>query len=97
MHTHTHEHTHTHAHACTHAHHASYTEWFMWNVTTGSANFNKTVARELYNHIGDVGDDFDWAGEEINLADDPTHASDVAEGASIVREGWRACRPPTAP
>lgn len=71
-----------------------YTEWFVMDDTSGKANMNLTVARELYDHVNDPGNDFDWAGEEINLADDVAHSNEVAEGAKIVREGWPAAKPP---
>jgi hypothetical protein len=55
---------------------------------------NQTIARELYNHEHDPGNDFDWAGEELNLAGDPAYSDETAEGAKIIREGWAASVPP---
>lgn len=72
-----------------------YTEWFkMRNDSSGKTDMNQTIARELYNHEHDPGNDFDWAGEELNLAGDPAYSDETAEGAKIIREGWAASVPP---
>ena len=47
---------------------------------------------ELYDHRTDEGDDFD-AYDQVNLASDPDYASVAAQGAAIVRAGWRAQLP----
>ena len=36
-----------------------FTEWFKFNDDTLRADFNSTVAMELYDHTNDAGNDFD--------------------------------------
>lgn len=67
-----------------------YTEWFSYNGS--SVDFSKTVARELYDHTTDIGDDFD-AYDQVNVASNPAYAKVVDEHATIVREGWTKQRP----
>merc|ERR1711948_175796 len=71
-----------------------YTEWFQFDYNTSTTNFNKTIARELYDHTDDAGDDFNKY-DQINRADDPSLKDVVAEHAKIVRAGWKQSRPPT--
>ncbi|XP_065191322.1 iduronate 2-sulfatase-like [Sycon ciliatum] len=53
-----------------------YTEWFRWNGTELRADLSQAVARELYDHHGDDGTDFDSfenenvAAEQASLADE---------------------------
>eukprot|EP00041_Stephanoeca_diplocostata_P011094 m.180088 g.180088 ORF g.180088 m.180088 type:complete len:86 (-) comp18409_c0_seq2:90-347(-) len=70
-----------------------YTEWFRYNGSV--ADMNQTVAVELYDHTGDVGDDFDKF-EEINEATNPAFADQRREGAGIVRAGWQHQLPPSS-
>eukprot|EP00117_Sycon_ciliatum_P009617 scpid6675/ scgid1424/ len=43
-----------------------YTEWFRWNGTALRADLSFTMARELYDHVADVGIDFN-AYENENI------------------------------
>jgi hypothetical protein len=55
-----------------------------------------TIARELYDHVADVGDDMDWPGvssDLLNVAEEPANAATVKALATMVREGWKAQRP----
>ena len=75
-----------------------YTEWFPFNDTTLLADMGPgtTIARELYDHVADVGDDMDWPGagsDLLNVAEEPANAATVKALATMVREGWKAQRP----
>jgi len=65
-----------------------YTEWFKFNTTTLKADFNRTIATELYDHAGDTGGNFDEY-DQVNVASDPANAKVVKEHAQIVRDGWQ--------
>jgi hypothetical protein len=73
-----------------------YTEWFPFNDTSLLPEMGTTIARELYDHTADVGDDMDFPGaasDLLNVAEDPAHAATVKELAAMVREGWKGQRP----
>eukprot|EP01043_Picozoa_sp_COSAG02_P117422 COSAG02_NODE_53938_length_299_cov_0.470000_1_plen_76_part_10 len=54
---------------------------------------NATIARELYSHSADLGNDFDNS-ELDNVAGIPAYKQIVAEMGHIVRTGWKYQRPP---
>jgi hypothetical protein len=73
-----------------------YTEWFAFNDTSLVAEMGTTIARELYDHRLDMGNDMDFPGagsDLINVADEPAHAEVAKELAAMVRAGWTAARP----
>lgn len=54
-----------------------YTEWAAWDGAHLRPDWSHLAGRELYDHFGDDGTDYDkW--ENVNLADDPKHAEDVS-------------------
>eukprot|EP00040_Diaphanoeca_grandis_P034611 m.215491 g.215491 ORF g.215491 m.215491 type:complete len:620 (+) comp33188_c0_seq1:219-2078(+) len=70
-----------------------YVEWFPFNDHTLKANMNITIAKELYDHGDDAGNDMDFT--ESNVVDDPNNAAVVSELALKIRQGWIAQRPQT--
>merc|ERR1712232_252320 len=44
-----------------------YTEWVQWNKTSLRPEWDNVIGRELYNHTGDDGSDFDKATPDANL------------------------------
>ena len=55
------------------------------------AEFDRTVATELYDHGADDGSDMDFL--VANVVHDPSNAAVVADMAKVVREGWKPQRP----
>ena len=55
------------------------------------AEFDHTVATELYDHGADDGSDMDFL--VANVVHDPNNAAVVANMAKVVREGWKPQRP----
>merc|ERR1712113_559651 len=73
-----------------------YIEWFQFDTETLKADFNVTVASELYDHSSERdGGDMD-ASEQVNAAGDPANAVVVAEHKRMIREGWRKQLPPSS-
>lgn len=52
-----------------------YTCWFGFDGRRVVPRTNDILGRELYDHRGDTGQDLDWAGEHVNVVDEPQHAS----------------------
>ena len=71
-------------------------EWFAYNDTSLSADFSSTIARELYSHASDSGNDMDFPGTDDldNVVDAPEYVSVTKELAAMVRVGWKGQRPP---
>jgi len=65
-----------------------YTEWFKFDGSSSKADFNQTLAMELYDHSGDDGSSAD-AYEQVNVVTDPANAAVVATHAKAIRDGWR--------
>ena len=55
-----------------------YTEWAAWDGATQRPNWSVLAGRELYDHSHADNNDFD-ATENVNLAEDASHASTVAQ------------------
>lgn len=71
-------------------------EWFAFNDTSLLPEFSSTIARELYSHASDSGNDMDFPGTNDlhNVVDEPEYASVTQELAQMVRVGWKGQRPP---
>lgn len=44
-----------------------YTEWCVWNKTSLRPNWDQVIGRELYNHTGDFGTNFNFATPQVNI------------------------------
>eukprot|EP00038_Savillea_parva_P000752 m.98441 g.98441 ORF g.98441 m.98441 type:complete len:681 (-) comp10258_c0_seq1:18-2060(-) len=63
-----------------------FTAWVPMNSTSLRANWNGTVATELYDLTNDTGRDFDFDGYSFNLATDASYAGEVATLLSQLHE-----------
>ena len=70
-----------------------YTEWFAFDGESSKANMGETIAKELYDHRGDQGDDFDGY-EQVNVVGAAENAATVAKLSKAIRDGWRKQLPP---
>lgn len=69
-----------------------YTEWVHFNTTSGEPDWQKQVARELYDHTGhpvQSGTPESWAMETENVAEDPANAELVKDLSAKLQAGWR--------
>ena len=66
-----------------------YTEWLHFDGTLLHGDFNRRVARELYDHAGDDGGDHDFdAFENENVAEDPANADVVSQLRDLLMQGF---------
>ena len=72
-----------------------YTEWFRWDGEKERPKWHAgLVARELYDHRGDDGSDFD-AFENENVASDISFNQTVKELSMYVRAHWNETASPS--
>ena len=69
-----------------------YTAWLHWDSANLKGDFSRPlVGEELYPHAGDVGASMD-AFENVNLANDATHAAVQAEMFALAVAHWNVTR-----
>lgn len=75
--------------------HWRYTLWLRWDGQALAPMWDEdAVGEELYDHVGDTGDNTDDFEHE-NLADSAEHSDVKAQLKRQLRDGWRAAAPST--
>ena len=66
-------------------------EWYRFNRTTATPDWNDIWGTELYNHTEPV---VFFNDENVNLAKQPEMKSVIEELRQMIKDGWRAALPP---
>jgi hypothetical protein len=67
-----------------------FTEWYKFDRTTSTPNFNDVWGSELYDHSQP---NTFFNDENVNMANDPDMAETVNELRKMLQAGWRAALP----
>ena len=72
-----------------------FTQWLSFDPLRGTANWNKSYGRELYDHRNSPVPHPSFDYENYNVVADPANIEIVANLSSILKGGWRLALPPT--